>query len=447
MVGGIEVEDVDNAGGESGGGPTDVWRQDLDGAPALPSPRRDLHRQRQQDHHHDRWAAPHTAHFSHRLWAPKPPRLGTEGTLVASERALLHLRGPLRVPDYWSWRQATSPAPHSAEGALQLSGTRSGAALAATDPTPATPATPPTPETKPTSETKPALPPTQPSSMGFEVTSNTNSEAVPSVAAAVAAARPCAAAELRHACHLAVPFPLSFCTLGEHPSGGLQVAGESDVDASVAPGLQAGDRLCMVGGCSVLNVEASEVKSLLELLAAGDKAALSSVRTPAHDAAACRITAAVRRRGAILRGDEFMVEFGDGPLGITMEDCLVGEVAGQAEEAGVIEGCLLLRVAGVKVYDDLEAITVIKSVKRPLQMWFSKPKLDEDAGLSDKERKAKKKMARKKELKDAKAKRQKEKELQKARKKALKKGVPLPPEVGEEKGAAVGVLFVRSSLY
>ena len=124
---------------------------------------------------------------------------------------------------------------------------------------------------------------------------------------------------------------------------------------------------------------------------------------------------------------------------------MLPEAAEQAEEAGVTEGCTLLRVAGVKVYDDFEAVTVIKSVKRPLQMWFSKGQMDKYVGLSDKERKAKEKAQRKQEQKDAKAKRKQEKELQKARKKALKEGLPL---VGDgAKASHFDCLFVRSSLY
>ena len=454
MVGGFEVEDGE--GGSEGGSaaPDTSYQVQLQaGAPAVPSPRRDLHRQRQQDQLHGRWGSHAAEQQGHRLWAPKPPRrsCSSQSTLVASERALLSLRAPLRVPDYWSWRQSAPPVGHSGVETLSKA---LGAEASLAPPLPPSPSAgaPPLP---------PPMLPLQPSprpSLGV------GSDAGSSAGAATAAAAPGDVGApgilapqpqgpLRHAyCVKLTSFPLACCELEEHPAGGLCVAAVetgAETGTTAAGDLRVGDRLCMIGGSSVLCMEAGALGELLRRLAADDEKAFQSLHTPEHGAAACRITAAVRRCGALNRGDEFKVSLQEGPLGITMEDCLVGAVEGQAKAAGVTENCLLLRVAGVKVYDDFDAITVIKSVKRPIEMWFAKQPEDEDAGLTEKQKKVKQKAKRKQEQKDAKAKRKKAKEFEKARKKALKNGEP-PPQDDDgaaddmRTGTTASCLFVRT---
>ena len=92
----------------------------------------------------------------------------------------------------------------------------------------------------------------------------------------------------------------------------------------------------------------------------------------AEDRAAVRITHFVRGVAARKSGIEYRRSFGDGPLGMMVDKLVVSFVAdeGQAHDLKVATGSRLVSINGRGMDSDLDMVTAVQTMKRPLEMVF-----------------------------------------------------------------------------
>ena len=93
----------------------------------------------------------------------------------------------------------------------------------------------------------------------------------------------------------------------------------------------------------------------------------------ADDAAALRITHFVRGVAARKKGLEYSRSFGDGPLGMMVDNLTVSFVAdeGQAAALKVAVGSRLLSINGRRMDNDMDMVSAVQTIARPLEMWFT----------------------------------------------------------------------------
>jgi pyruvate/2-oxoglutarate dehydrogenase complex dihydrolipoamide acyltransferase (E2) component len=93
----------------------------------------------------------------------------------------------------------------------------------------------------------------------------------------------------------------------------------------------------------------------------------------AEDVAALRITHFVRGVAARKKGLEYSRSFGDGPLGMMVDNLMVSFVAdeGQAAALKVAVGSRLLSINGRRMDNDMDMVSAVQTMARPLEMWFT----------------------------------------------------------------------------
>ena len=97
---------------------------------------------------------------------------------------------------------------------------------------------------------------------------------------------------------------------------------------------------------------------------------------PREDAAAIKITNFIRGVVALKTGLEYEVTFGEGSLGLVIQDLEVEEVMPdtQGAEQGVLPGSFLVSINNTRVSSDVEMAMAVKTTKRPFVMRFAKRK-------------------------------------------------------------------------